>query len=242
MSITRAEQLEHLSHITLAEAPVVILGSIGHAALMGNPLPPLIKRNRQVRDIDIHAINSMSKIEVESSLHSSDLDAPAPLDAGLNTLLRRESNGVYAVKGEVAVELHHSGILEEFREYPVQEENGLMLRSFGELGMLAAHTVEPTKRLLFHRASDQKFIEWFSDQGLRLPRGLEQSIASFHKACQEKYPYAAILRHTSKAYTHVMPEVVRSRLRHITHNFMLHHAGRRTPTTDQLNTKPPESM
>lgn len=231
MAETRFEQIETLSRMTVEGAPVVIVGSVGRAALMDEPLPSLVKKNGDVRDIDVHILGDFSKKDTEEILGLGNLAAPAPLDAGLNNLLRRESNGLYAVRGEVAVELDHKGVLDEIVEYCHGQEE-LALRSLGALGMLAAHKIEPVQRVLLHRTQDKRFLSWFDDQNLCLPKELEQSIAVFHSAYYQRYPYGRVLRHASKVYTHMVPEVIRSQARHATHTFMLRYAGRRTPITD----------
>lgn len=228
----RARQIDTLSRTGIDGAPVVILGSLGHAAVLGMALPPIIKRDGSIRDIDIYTHADRDKTSVETVLHELSLDAPSPLDAGGNNLIRHEANGIYLTRGDVAVELKGAELLEESMEYPIQDGD-LRLRSLIPLGMLAVHKAEPIRRIFLHRRADDTFTHWFEEQGLELPKEVDNSIEEFHQAHNERYPHAAVLRHLSKAYVHVVPEGVRKYTRLVTHGFMKRHSGRRTPYTDQ---------
>ena len=228
----RAEQIDVLSSVEIGGAPILIVGSLGHAAVRGVELPPAIKKGGSIRDIDIYLPSQSNKFSIESTLCNLGMDTPAPLDAGANNLLRREANGVYATRGDVSVELRGAALLDEITEYPIDGMEDMRLRSLSPLGMLALHNLEPTKRIFLHRDADKKFTAWFEEQDLVLPKELNESIAEFHRAYHEKYPHAAILRHLSKAYIHLVPESVRRVTRPLTHPFMRKYAGRRTPVTE----------
>lgn len=233
LEIQRARQIDALSHVELDGAPVTILGSLGHAAALGMALPPVIKRDGSIRDIDIYIHADRDKTSVEEALKERSLDTPSPLDAGGNNLIEHQANGIYLTRGEVAVELKGAALLEELEEYPVRGHEGVRLRSLTPLGMLALHKAEPIERVLFHKRTDARFTSWFENEGLALPKELNDSIEEFHRAHNERYPHAALLRHLSKAYVHAVPEQIRVHTRSLTHQFMRRHSGRRTPITDQ---------
>jgi hypothetical protein len=229
----RVDQIRQLGETEIEGSPVLIVGSLGHAAVVGVELPVAVKKDRSLRDIDVFAPGGLDKVALEEGLHALSLDTPSPLDGGASSLIRHEANGVYASRGGVVVELEDAGILDEVVEYPIKGSEDLRLRSLSPLGMLALHSLEPVRRILFHRKPDGRFADWFHEQGLSLPPRLERSITEFKQAYSEKYPHATVLRHLSKAYVQLTPEFVRSRARTVTHPFMQRHTGRQDVSHDQ---------
>lgn len=83
----RAKQIDALSTVEIGGAPILIVGSLGHAAVRGVELPSAVKKDRSLRDIDIHLPSQSDKFLIEGTLCELGMDNPAPLDAGANNLL-----------------------------------------------------------------------------------------------------------------------------------------------------------
>jgi hypothetical protein len=228
---TRLDQLDRLSTVDIIGNPLLVHGSVGHAALMGIGLPPENRVNGIRRDIDVFVAHMQIDI-VEADLKDAGLVNPQPIDPGLCGLLVRERDATYACKDRVAVELDGSDVFDEVQEYEVKGTDGLTVRSFSPLGMLAVHRLEPGLIRIGHARKDIRLELWFKKAGITLPEKLDRSIDEFHRAYAEAYPHGHLLQGLSRCYIHVVPEVIRSRLRKQTHRFMRDHAGRITPYTD----------
>jgi len=227
-NISRIEQLEHLGSHLVNDEPVLIHGSIGHAALMANFLPSEDKFWGEERDIDLLAPGT-DKAGLEFSLSEAGFGTPNPLDAGLCGLLITEGANRYAQKDGVVVQLRDASVFDEIRAYEIPGTNGIKIQSFNPMGMKAVNTLEPQYLRLSHFWSDQKLKLWFERNEIELPKGLKTSIDEFHQAYKAAYPYGAVLHQLAEVYATVIPEGIRRQFRSYTHHFMLRHAGRKTP-------------
>lgn len=226
--ITRLEQLDRLGSQMIGNEPVLIHGSIGHAALMGDYLPPEHKLWGEVRDIDLFAVGT-DKMGLESSLSKVYLDIPNPLDAGLCGLLITDGADRYVHKDGVTVHLKDGEVFDEVRIYEVPGTDGIQIKSFDPIGIRAIGCLEPQVIRLGHFRGDQKLKLWFKQNEIELPENLKLSIKEFHRAYKIVYPYGVALHQLADIYTTVVPESIRRQFRSHTHSFMLRHAGRKTP-------------
>lgn len=227
--LTRLAQLEALYELSPPGGPLLIHGSIGHAAMMGLQLPPENTFTGEPRDIDVFAPYSNIS-DLKSMISAHNLDTPNPVDAGLCGLLVHEPNGTFAVKDDVAVELRKPDVLKETTVHEVG--NGVRIRSFSIAGSLAVHSLEPTRLRLGHSLSDAKLVLWFSQNSIKIPCELKESIREFHRAYNEKYPHRNFYTQLADAYVKIFPEKIRSRFRTHTHRFMKDRTGRESPFVD----------
>ncbi len=226
---SRFEQLSHISTMDIDGIPLLIHGSIAHAAMMGIELPPEIKPNGKKRDIDLMAVGIGKKV-IEGLMGGVGLDSPSPVDAGLSDLLAWEGSDMCICKDGVAVPVRETSPFEDITNYEILGSQGLEVQSFGPVGMLAAHSLEPASLpRINHPLSDRRLMRWFADHEVQLPKGLKASIAEFHRVYEATYPHGRFYNDLSRIYVRVIPEVIRSKLRHYTHRFMLEHAGRPSP-------------
>jgi len=232
-SALRLTQLDTLSRTEINGSPILMHGSIGHAALMGEPLPSATKANGSMRDIDIF-LEGGEKFTLEDQLGAMGLQTPHPIDAGMCNLLVREGSSVIAKKGAVAVELNDTGIFDEVTAYEVLESNGVVIKSLRPAGQLALHLLEPAGNGLRinHLPNDLKYLNWHRNNGTEIPQELKSSIEEFHRAYKEAYPYGGIYHQLAGIYIKVIPETIRKHLRQHTHRFMRVHAGRKTPYSE----------
>ena len=224
----RHDQIGVLAEVYFDRLPVLVHGSLAHAAIRGATLPSETKLSGAPRDIDVFTQGLSGKNAVEEATTRTHAHAPSPIDAGLCDLMTGDSNCRIVQKDGVEVELKDQyGVLEEVAHYEVKGSDGLMLRSFSPAGLLAVHLLEPSRRWdPVHRIADEQFEYWCRTNGVSLPDDLSCSITEFHRAYKAKYPYGNLLKHASSVYVHVIPEKLRSRLRSKTHAFMKQHAGR----------------
>ncbi len=231
---TRLEQLDSLQNLWVNNEPVRIHGSIAHAALMAETLPGEIKFTGDHRDIDVF-VSGVGKIALEDEVSAAALHTPSPIDAGLCGLLIHEGNDYFVHKDGIIVELKDGDLLDEVRSYEVSKSNGVVVRSFSPLGMLAVHSLEPQLAhdvRLSHPLADIKLTHWFTRHELQLPKAMQSSIDSFHQAYDEAFPRGKLLNSLAQVYSTLLPEAIRSRLRSRTHRFMRDHAGRNSPYID----------
>ena len=227
---SRLDQLSNIKDALIDGYPLMVHGSLAHAAVRGASLPPVLKRFGEVRDIDVFTQGKTGKLVVEAVLNDLGLASPCPVDAGLTGLLIRDSGGNLAAhKNDVTVEIDDpEGIFDQDENYEIVGGDGLTLRSFTPEGLLAVHSLEPEGRLS-HFIPDMLFETWCERQGVVLPEATATSIAEFHKAYKAKYPYGVALRYTSDIYTSILPERVRSHFRLLTHKIMRKYTGRENP-------------
>lgn len=225
---TRLEQLDYLSHTKVDGAPILIHGSVGHAAMMGLALPSEIKFSGIARDIDVYN-SQRDKIELEGELEQIGIATPQPIDAGMASLLVHDASGVFASLDGITAELLDTEIFEEQEQYEVVGSDGVIINSFSPLGMLAVHRLRPDTFRFGHRKSDRQMAEWFADRGIVLPKNLDKSIRSFHDEYKTAYPKKVLLESAAEVYVHLLPESIRRKFRRYTHRFMRDHAGRITP-------------
>ena len=227
----RLEQLSALSSTVINGAPVLIHGSIGHAALMGLPLPAEAHFNGLPRDIDIFMVGQ-TKTSLEEEAETTGLTSPQPLDAGLCSLLVTDGDEVFIQKDGLTMPVEDCGVFDEVANFELVETGGIEIRSFSPTGMLAVHSIEPRVIRPTHIKVDWELARWFKENDVVLPDKLQASIDEFHKAYREKYPLGNFYRQLADVYTSILPETVRSRLRQHTHRFMRDHAGRVSPYVD----------
>jgi hypothetical protein len=229
LDLYRVEQIERLHGTAVDGMPLLIHGSLARAALMGETVPGLLMPNGQIRDVDVFTPGGLGKVAVEELLDEVGLANPSPIDAGLCEILVRDGDEAFAKKGDFIRPLRDFEVLDETRDYELHGTDGLAVRSFSSTGMLATHLLQQPLYRPDHYLKDKRFIQWLRDNETELPRGLEESIAEFHRAYNEAYPHGKLLTAMSEVYRAVVPEIIRSKFRQRTHKFMLTHAGRRTP-------------
>ena len=198
---------------------------------MGLDLPPEIKPDGTMRDIDLFLAGG-TKVGLEDTASTAGLSEPSPVDGGLCELLIREGTSAYVRKDGVTVELQAPEIFDDIRSYEIPGTDGLEIRSFGPEGILAAHILEPKIIRFGHLKIDRQLAQWFEDNDVQLPRELRDSIDEFHRLYKETYPMGTTYRQLASIYTTFMPESIRKRFRKQTHRFMRDHAGRVTPYAD----------
>lgn len=227
-TLTRDEQIERLAAASFDGYPVLVHGSLAHAAVRSCTLPVEIRFSGEARDIDVFAQGLGSKAVIEEVMVMGGLADPAPIDAGLRDLLIGEPYDRAACKHGICVQLDDSeGVFEEVKDYEVIGTDGMMLRSFSPQGLLAVHRLEPYDRLgPTHRIMDGRFEAWCESNGIVLPGNLDKSIKEFHRAYREKYPYGRVLKYAAAVYANTLPEGFRSRFRHRTHRLMEIYTGR----------------
>lgn len=227
---SRLDQISTIAETSIEGQPVMVHGSLAHTAVRGAPLPPELKKNNEVRDIDVFTRGQTGKLAVEAALDDLGLILPCPLDAGLCGLLIHDSGDNLAVhKDGIIVEIDDpEGVFSQTAEYEIVGSDGLTLRSFTPVGLLAVHNLEPYGRVS-HRKPDMLFEIWCEEQGITLPGPVNDSIANFHKTYKQKYPYGTALRYAADIYTTILPEHIRSRFRLLSHAVMKKHAGRENP-------------
>lgn len=116
--------------------------------------------------------------------------------------------------------------------YELVGTDGIEIKSFSPLGMLAVHSLEPPIARLTHVKIDRELEHWFKNNNIILPDKLQASIDEFHRAYKDRYPMGNFYRQLADIYAHLLPENFRSKLRKHTHRFMRDYAGRQSPYTD----------
>lgn len=226
---TRSEQLASLHGIALDSQPLLLHGSLAHAAVMGEPLPTA-EKPEGLRDIDVVRIGERSgKYAVEETLQELGLAHPNPIDAGLCDLLRFEQGGAVATLGGVkAILQDKNGILTETRDYEVKGGDGLIIRSFSPVGLFAIHSIMPKRAI---HPGDSHFEKWCHDRQLDLPEDLSRSIRELHRANNSRAQVVKqkLLIRAADLYSKAVPERVRAQFRDQTHRYMKKHTGRPNP-------------
>jgi hypothetical protein len=229
--VSSQQQLNILGNFEANGWPLLIHGSIGHAALMDIDLPSETRFNGTTRDIDVFVANA-TKTNLEGLAEDIGVSAPNPLDAGLCNLLVRDGEDVYANKDGVTVELEDGGVFDEVITYEARGTDGIQVRSFSPVGLLAVHRLEPSIIRPGHLKVDWQLVNWFKKNDVQIPTKLQASIDEFHSAYKEAYPLGTFYKQLSDIYVTVTPESIRQKFRKQTHRFMRDHAGRVTPFAD----------
>ncbi len=226
--LNRYNQLSSLSEVTLGGSPIVIHGSLAHAALTGCQFPAEVKRvSNEQRDIDVYIPANLGKVAAESALLALGLSEPAPVDAGLCDLLIKERDCLWASKDGVQVEVKDpEDIFSQTVLHATKFADGLALRSLTASGLLGVHLLEPSSRYDLHWFQDRRFELWCKNNGVTVPSSTMNSIEEFHVAYRSRYPFGGMLKHASRMYVSVLPEGLRAKFRARTHDFMRRHAGR----------------
>lgn len=76
---SRLEQLDALAEINVNNKPVLIHGSLAHAALRGVSLPSETKMFGEQRDIDVYTQGAAGKLAAEGALENLGLSEPNPI-------------------------------------------------------------------------------------------------------------------------------------------------------------------
>jgi hypothetical protein len=227
-STSRLVQINTLSTSSVDGSPIIVHGSLAHAAVRGVCIPPEEKITGRVRDIDVYVPERGGKIAIEAHLGSL-LPGPSPIDAGLCGLLRHNGSSVVVQKDGIIAELEdNEGILTETQSYELRGTEGIQLRSFTPTGMMAIHALEPYSRPT-HQIADRRFEAWCCKEGITIPADLRISIEEFHREYRARYPYGPALKYASYIYANLLPETLRALLRGSTHRIMQKHAGRDNP-------------
>ena len=225
----RLEQLDELYRVGIhGTRPVLIHGSIGHASLTGASLPETRRSNGTLRDIDVFVIPAHA--EATMPLLEELNEEPCPIDAGSCGLLIKDGDKFYAKKDSIVVPLDDEGVFDEIVEREVYESDGVRVRTFGGVGMIALHRLEPGLPVrLTHPVKDARLLAFAEKNNLVIPEKTRRSIDRFHQEYNKRYPYGRVLTQASQVYTSLLPESIRKIPRKATHHFMRKHAGRQTP-------------
>jgi hypothetical protein len=228
---SRDDQLSNLAKFEVNANPVLIHGSIGHSALMGLHLPPQERADGTIRDIDIFSVG-VSQETLEEAAHNARLTTPSPVDGGLCGLLIREGTRAFVSKADITVELSNPEVFDEITSHEVVGTNGLIIKSFSPIGILAVHSLEPKILRARHLKTDRQLAAWFKTNEVALPKKLKESINEFHRVYKETYPVGTACRQLADLYVSFVPESMRKKFRSQTHKFMRSHAGRVSPFAD----------
>lgn len=226
-------QIEKISTAEINGQPIGIHGSVGHAAMMGLPLPSELRPDGSLRDIDVF-VPGIGKQALEGFLVEEGLATPAPVDAGLAMIVRREEGGRLTLnKGDISVLAGNSDVFAQTEVYDVVGMPGLKVRSFSPLAMLALHNLEPKDLIRStHPDEDAELMRWFDDNDIKLPDDLQSSIDAFKYQVAKAYPFSNMASTAAEWYAMHLPESVRSRLRYFTHSFMRRVVGRESQYTE----------
>jgi hypothetical protein len=225
-------QIERIGAAEINGMPIAIHGSVGRAAMMGLPLPPELRPDGSLRDIDVF-VPGVGKLALERFLTEEGLAEPAPVDAGLGMIVRESQVGTLTLnRGKLSMPINAEDIFRQTELYDAVGVPGLKIRSFSPMTMLALHHLEPKDLIRpTHASEDAELMRWFDENGVKLPDDLQASLDTFRHQVAKTYPLSSVAKVASEWYAEHLPEALRVHLRYFTHRFMRSVVGRESQYT-----------